>query len=203
RAGGLDRLAGAVEHAHIGDRAARARARALDLGALRADGGEVVAHAAAAAHGLGGFLQRGIDARAALDHLGDRVAHRLHEAVDQGGLQVDPGCGIDAAGGNEAFLLRLQEASLPLGAVGFTLDLGEGSGDAAPDLRDALLAVLGVLLEQGIPADFLLSGRGGEMNFHGTGRLYSGARGARAPGETDGLAEKLVAGGGDRRRGFA
>src|SRR6185503_13607684 len=111
--------------------------------------------------------------------------------------------GIDAAGGNEAFLLRLQEASLPLGAVGFTLDLGEGSGDAAPDLRDALLAVLGVLLEQGIPADFLLSGRGGEMKFHGTERLYSGARGARAPGETGGLAEKLVAGGGDRRRGFA
>jgi hypothetical protein len=35
RAGRLDRLAGAVEHAHVRDRAARARARALHLGAAR------------------------------------------------------------------------------------------------------------------------------------------------------------------------
>jgi len=48
--------------------------RALHLGALRPDGREVVADAAAAAHGLGRFLERGIDARLAVDDLRDRVA---------------------------------------------------------------------------------------------------------------------------------
>src|SRR5439155_20551262 len=46
RAGRLDRFARAVEDPHVGDRAARARLRALDLGAPRTDGREVVADAA-------------------------------------------------------------------------------------------------------------------------------------------------------------
>ncbi len=54
-AGGFDGLAGAVEHAHVGDRAGSARLRALHMGADRADGGKVVADAAAAAHGFGGL----------------------------------------------------------------------------------------------------------------------------------------------------
>jgi hypothetical protein len=82
-AGGFDGLAGAVEDAHVGDRARGARLRALDVGADRADGGEVIADAAAAAHGLGGLRQRGVDAGAAVDDFGDRIADRLHEAVDQ------------------------------------------------------------------------------------------------------------------------
>jgi hypothetical protein len=57
RAGGFHRLAGAVEDAHVGHRAGGARMRALDEGADRADRGEVVADAAAAAHGLGGLRQ--------------------------------------------------------------------------------------------------------------------------------------------------
>jgi hypothetical protein len=155
RAGRFHRLARAVEDTHVGKRAARARARALHFGAFGSNRGEVVADAAAAPHGFGGFLQRGVDARAALHHLADGVADRLHEAVDQGGLQVHAGGGVDAAGRYEAFFLRLQEAALPLGAVGFALDLGEGARYAAADLGDALLAVLGVLLEQRVPADVL------------------------------------------------
>src|SRR6185295_15527685 len=135
-AGGLHRLAGAVEDAHVGQRAARARARALDLGAFRPDGGEVVAHAAAAAHGLGGFEQGGVDAGTAIDHFGDRVADRLHEAIDERGLQVDAGRRGDAPGGNEAVVLRLEEASLPVGAALLGLDLGEGARHAAAHLVD-------------------------------------------------------------------
>src|SRR5205814_1401781 len=74
RARRLDRLAGAVEDTHIGHGAARARARAFHFRAFRPDGGEVVAHAAAAAHGLRRLQQRGVDAGPAVDHFGDRVA---------------------------------------------------------------------------------------------------------------------------------
>ena len=156
RARGLDRLARAVEDAHVGKRAARARVRAFHFGAARADGGEVVADAAAAPHGLGRFLQRGVDARPPVDDFRDRVADRLHEAVDERGLQRDAGGGIDAPGGDEAFFLRLEEAPLPLGALALALDLGEGARHAAADFGDGLLAALGVLLEQRVAADFLL-----------------------------------------------
>src|SRR4029077_8857692 len=101
RAGRFDRLARAVEDAHVGHWAAGARVRAFHLGAFRPDGGEVVAHAAAAAHGLRGLEQRGIDAGAAVDDFGDRVAYRLHEAVDQRRLELHPGGRIDATGGEE------------------------------------------------------------------------------------------------------
>ena len=91
--------------------------------------------------------------------------------------------------GRPGIYTALQEAPLPLGAVGFALDLGEGARHAAAHLGDALLAVLGVFLEQGVPADFLLSGRRGEMNFHGTERLYSRGRDRKGPGETGGIAK--------------
>jgi hypothetical protein len=55
------------------------------------DAREVVAHAAAAAHRLGRFGQRGVDAGMAVLVLRDRVAHRLHEAVDQRGRQLGAG----------------------------------------------------------------------------------------------------------------
>jgi hypothetical protein len=166
RDGGLHGLARAVEDAHVGKRAARARLRALHLGALGADGGEVVADATAAPHGLGGLLQRGVDARAAVDHFGNRVADRLDEAVDQRRLQLHPGGGVDPAGGNEAFFLRLQEAPLPLRALVLALHLRERARHAAADLGHGLFAALGVLLEQRVAADFLLGNGGGELDLH-------------------------------------
>ncbi len=160
RARRLDRLARAVEDAHVGDRAAGARVRALHLGALGPDGGEVIADAAAAAHGLGGFLQRGVDAGLAVDHFGDRIAHRLHEAVDERRLQVDAGGGVDAAGGDEAVLLRLQEAALPGGAPVLGLGLGEGARYAHAHLLDRGFLALGVFLDQRVAADLLLGDAG-------------------------------------------
>jgi hypothetical protein len=49
--------------------------------------------------------------------LRDRIAHRLHEAVDQRGRQVGAGRRLDAPGRDEALLQRPQEAALPLGAA--------------------------------------------------------------------------------------
>src|SRR3954469_13014306 len=102
-------------------------ARALHLGALGADGGEVVADAAAAPHRLGGLRKRGVDAGAAVDDLRDRVAHRLHEAVDQRRLELDASARVDPARRDEAIVLRLQEAPLPVGTTLVGLDLGEGA----------------------------------------------------------------------------
>jgi hypothetical protein len=101
------------------------------VGADRADRGEVVADAAAAAHGLGGLRQRRVDAGAAVDDFGDRIADRLHEAVDQGGAEVGAGGGVDAAGRDEAVFLGFEEARFPEGALVFGLDRGQGAGDAA------------------------------------------------------------------------
>ncbi len=85
RPGRFDRLAGLVEDAHVGHRAARTRSRPAHERALGPDRREVVAHAAAAAHRLGGLGERRVDTGPAVDDLGDRVADRLDEAVDEGG----------------------------------------------------------------------------------------------------------------------
>ncbi len=71
RAGRFHGLAGAVEHAHVGDRPARTGIGALDLGALGADGRKIVADTAAAPHGFGGLLQRIIDTGLAVMDSGD------------------------------------------------------------------------------------------------------------------------------------
>src|SRR5207253_9334313 len=135
--------------------AARARMGTPHLGALRPDGREIVADAAAAAHRLGRLLERGIDARLAVDDLRDRVADRLHEAVDQRRLELDAGGGIDAPGGDKAFLLRLQEAALPMGAPVLRLGLRQRARHAAANVINRGLLLLGVFLEQRIAADFL------------------------------------------------
>ena len=155
RSRGLDRLARLVEDAHVGDRAARARVGALDPRALGADGGEVVAHAAAAAHRLGRFRERGVDAGPAVDDLGDGVAHGLHEAVDEGGGEAGAGGGVDAARGDEAVFLRLEELRLPEGAAVLVLVAGQGLGHPGPHFADRAFAVLGVLLDEDFGADFL------------------------------------------------
>ena len=58
--------------------------------ALGPDRREVVADAAAAAHGLRGLHQRDVDAGLAVDGLGHRIADRLHEAIDQRRLSCVP-----------------------------------------------------------------------------------------------------------------
>jgi len=53
-------------------------------------------------------------------------------------LQVHAGGGVDAAGGDEAFFLGLQEAAFPLRALGLALDLGEGAGYAGGIVSSAV-----------------------------------------------------------------
>ncbi len=163
-AGRFDGLARAVEDAHVGNRAGGARLRALDVGALRPDAGKVVADAAAAPHRLGRLGQRRIDAGLAVDRLDDRVADRLHEAVDQGGLEVGAGGGIDAAGRDETVFLRPQELGFPVGAILLLLDLGQRIGDALAHVVHIGFLALGVLLDQHLAGDFLLR-EGGEFRW--------------------------------------
>ena len=140
----------AVEHAHVAHRPARRCCCVLPTQApLRADAREVVAHAAAAAHGLGGLGQRGVDAGVAVVDLGDGVAHRLHEAVDQRGRQLGAGGRVDAPGRHEAALLRLQEARFPLRALRRRARPRPARAPrAGAPRRSMLLVALGVLLEQ-------------------------------------------------------
>ena len=159
-AGGFDGFAGAVEDAHVRDRAGSTRLRALDAGALRPDRGEVVTDAAPAAHGFGGLGQRSVDAGAAIDVLDDRIADRLHEAVDQRRLQVGAGGGVDPAGGDEAVFLGPQELAFPVGAVGFLFDLGKRPGDALAHVVDIGFLALRVLFNKHLAGDFLLRQRG-------------------------------------------
>ncbi len=134
--------------------------RALDEGADRADRGEVVADAAAAAHGLGGLRQGGVDAGTAVDDFGDGVADRLHEAVDQRRLQVGAGGGIDAAGRHEAVLLRLEEEFLPMTSFVFRLDGGQRARHAGAHVMHVLFVALGVFLEQDFAGNLLFCRQG-------------------------------------------
>src|SRR5439155_22121167 len=138
-AGRLHPLATAVEHAHVADRARRARLRGADPRALGPDAREVVADTAAAAHRLGGLGERDVDAGVAVLGLGDRVADRLHEAVDQGGAERGAGGRVDAAGRHEGAALRVEEAALPLRAQRGRLDRGERARDARTHVGDAAL----------------------------------------------------------------
>ena len=185
RTGGFDGLAGAVKNMHVTDRPGGAALGAADPGAARTDAREVITHAAALAHGLCGLRQRDVDARVAVFHLGDRVAHRLHEAVDQGGRQVGAGGGLDAPGGQKALLQGVQEAGFPVFLVLGRLGLCECAGDAPVDVQDVLFVALGVLLAQHLFADGLgLPGAGGggrglDGVGHGGGGILQGCTTAR------------------------
>jgi len=159
RTGGFDRLARAVEDAHVGDRAGGARLRALDDRAHRSDRREVVADAAAAAHRFGGLGERAVYARLAVDDLDDGIADRLHEAVDQGRRERRAGRRVDAAGGNEAVFLRPQEARFPLAALLLFLVGGERAGDAPAHVMHRGFVALGVLFDQHLARDFLFRER--------------------------------------------
>src|SRR6185369_14405482 len=165
-AGGFDGFAGAVEDAHVGDRAGSARLGALDAGALRSDGRKVVADAAAATHGFGGLGQRSVDAGTAVGVLDDGVADRLHEAVDQRRLEVGSGGGVDAAGRNEAVFLGPQKAVFPVRPVLLQLDLSQCPGDALAHVVDAYFLTLGVFFDQHFAGNLLLL-QGGEFGGGG------------------------------------
>jgi hypothetical protein len=155
-AGGLDRFARAVEHPHVADRAGGARLRAAHARTDRADAGEVVTDAATAAHGFRCLRQRGVDARALVFDFGDRIADRLHEAVDQRGGELGAGGGTDAPRGHEAALLRVEEFRFPVRAAVFRLGLGERFRHTAAHFADRGFTTLGVLLDQYFAGNFLL-----------------------------------------------
>ena len=155
----FDRLAGTIEDTHVGDRSGSARVRALDQRADRADRREVVADATATAHRLGGLGQCSVDAGLAVDGLDDRVADRLHEAVDQRGGEVGTGGRVDAAGRNETVFLCPEELGFPVRTVLFFLVGSQRQGNAATDVMDARFLALGVLLDEDFYGDFLFRQR--------------------------------------------
>ena len=89
--------------------------------------------------------------RAPVDRFGDRVADRLHEAVDEGGLQVGARGGVDAPGGDEALLLGLEELRFPVRPLVLGFDRGERTGHALADLGDGFFIALGILLDKDFP----------------------------------------------------
>jgi hypothetical protein len=180
-------FAGAVEDAHVRHRAGGAGLRARNPGPARADAREVVAHAAAAAHGLGRFGERRVDAGVAFVVAGDGVAHGLHEAVDERGSELGACGGVDAPGGHEAGFERLQEARFPWRPRLIGFRLGQGARDAPPYIGDAAFVALGVLFEQHLVANGL-SGQGsgrrlrvGKAHRWVPGRAESGQRSGTAP----------------------
>ena len=154
RAGRLDGLARLVEHPHVGKRPAGAAVGAPDVRALRPDAREVIAHAAAAPHGLGGLVERRIDADF-VAVVGDAVADRLHEAVDQRGLELGAGGGIDAAAENESVHLRAVEGFLPRRALLRPFDRGERTRHSAPYFIDGTLVAFRILFEEDLLGDGL------------------------------------------------
>ena len=155
-AGALNRRAGLVEHVDVAARPRGHGMRALDLSPARADARKVVAHAATAAHGFGRFAQRFVDARVAVFiNALDAVAHRLHKAVDQSGLDVGAGGAHDAAGADGACLQIGQEARFVHFAQAFGFHRGQGAGHAAEQVFDAGFAGFEVFFLQHVIADRL------------------------------------------------
>ncbi|MNL03155.1 hypothetical protein D3C87_1236810 [compost metagenome] len=154
-AGGLHGGAGGIEYLHERDRAGRARVRRAHQRPAGADGREVVAHPAAAPHGLGRLGHRRVDAGLAVTRLGNRVAHGLDKAVDQRGLDTRAGGGIDPPCRHEAVLQRPEEARGPhLAPVG-RLDLGQRTRHAGTHIGNGAFLALGVLLQQHFGGDVL------------------------------------------------
>ena len=153
--------------------------RALHESAARTDQGEVITDAATAAHGFGGFHQCDVDAGLAVDHVRDRIADRLHEAIDQRCLQIGAGGRIDAPARNEAATQRMKELGFPVRLVLF--DCGQCLGHTLSYLVDRLLTALGVFFKQYIYADLLIrycQHRVVEFHIFGLpGFARSGARG--------------------------
>ncbi len=154
RAGRLDRLATAVEHPHIRNRAAGGGMRAAHERALGPDRRKIVADAAAAPHRLGRFHQRHVDAGPPVHLLRHRVADRLHEAIDQRCLQIGAGGGIHAPSRNESACERFEKLLFPMRGV--FLHRSQRARDAAAHFIRRTFIAFGVFLEQYVDADLLL-----------------------------------------------
>ena len=154
-AGRFDCLARAVEHTHVRHRAARPRVGALDVRTDRADRREVITDTTTAAHRFRRFGERGVNAGAAVGGFGDRIAHRLHEAIDQRGSEIGAGGRVDAACRDEAVLLRPEKLLFPMFALTLDFDGGQCASDAAAHFVHGLLAALGVFLDQHFARYFL------------------------------------------------
>jgi hypothetical protein len=145
-----------VEHVDVAARSRRDRGGGADLGAARPDAREVVAHAAAAAHGLGRFAQGLVDAGIAVRvHALDAVAHRLDEAVDQCGLQVGAGRAHDAARTDGAGPQVGAEQGLPVLALGFRFDRCQGPRHPLEQVLEIVFPRLEIFLLEHVPADRL------------------------------------------------
>ncbi len=172
RARALHRGAGLVEHVDVAARPRSHRGRALHLGTARADARKVVAHAAAAPHGFRGFAQRFVDAGvSALVHALDAVAHGLHEAVDERGLDVGARRAHDAPCPDRAGPQVGEEARLDRIAHLRRLDRGQGTGDAPVEGFGIGLAGLEVLFAQHVEADGLLGQAGRRVGREGVDRI--------------------------------
>jgi len=144
--------------------------RSFDLRTLRTDRREVVADTATTTHRLGGFGQRAVDAGTAIDEFDNRIAHRLHETVDQRRGERRAGGGIDAASGDEAVFLRPQETFFPLRALLLFFVGGERLGDAAAHVVNVGFRPFGVLFDEHLGRDFLLGQRGNGRKFGDCGQ---------------------------------
>jgi hypothetical protein len=156
----LDRGAGLVEDMHVADRPRGRAVGAAHPRAARPDRREVVADAAAAAHRLGRLAEGYVDAGLAIDRVGDRIAHRLHEAVDQRDLgDARARRRVDPPAGDEALLERLEKHRLPARRI--VLAGGQSPGDARPNRAGHVGSVqialrsLRVFLAQHVEADLL------------------------------------------------
>ena len=162
RACALDRGAGMVEHVHVAARSRGERGRGLDLGTAGTDAREVVAHTAAAPHGLGRLAQGLVDAGIAVFVLAlDAVAHGLHETVDQRCLQSGARGAHDAACTNGALLEVAGKALLPFGTQRLGFDACQCACDTGEQVLLGHLTGLEVLLPQHVGADGL-AGEGGQ-----------------------------------------
>ena len=149
----LDRLAHPVEYPHVRDRSRGLAGGAAHQRPLGTDAGEVIAHAAPPAHGLGGLGERHHDPGLAVLLSECRVADRLHEAVDEGCPDVGARGAHHPPGGDESRAHRIEETGLPGG--GLALDGRQRAGYAPLDVLQGPLLSLGVLLQQDIDRDGL------------------------------------------------
>jgi len=124
-----DGAAHRIPDIHEGQGAGGVGGHPLHLGPARADGGKVIADAAALLHGQGGFLQHLEDARQAV---GDGAHDKAVEQRD-GPACARPG-GDPACGQILEILQRGIEPVFPDGRVRF--GFRQGAGDAPPGVFD-------------------------------------------------------------------